>query len=935
MFRRLRPFFPLSLAALAGTALAAPVIFVQDGNALKISEASGGWKQDGPFLVAEGSGPKLVGGLQVGPGDFTIRAELALEKMDRSAAAFKLGGSYFGFEGAHGKIFLTGSLFDDARGTPIGDPEAFMIDGKPFVFEAVRKGRTIRFLIDGRLAHERAVSSRAIGSIALTPGRSRMKVRNFTAEGNLAPRFEIPVSPPYRVKQVSGVEKIRLLPPGPGNDRNSEGDFIRLKDGRVLFVYTHFTGGGSDHAAGHLAGRFSSDGGRTWTSEDVVIVPQSGGFNDMSVSLLRLRDGRIALFYVRKNSLLDCRPVLRFSTDEAKTWSEPVEIITDQVGYYVLNNDRVIQLKDGRLILAVALHNLPEYEQPNWKGHVMCYLSDDAGTTWRRNSSILAPKRENGSRLIAQEPGLVELKDGRLMMFIRSDAGAQLISFSKDRGETWSEPAKSTLQSPVSPATIERIPTTGDLLVAWNNHENVDDLHRGKRTPFSVALSRDEGATWTDARTLEDDPNGWYCYNAMNFVDGHILLGHCAGDRRKGGLNLTQITRFPIDWLYQPLKSPDAEFAGVREKLEQGEPVRIVCFGDSVTGLYYHTGGRRTYTDMLGIALQRAYPKAQIEMVNAGVSGNTTVNALARLEKDVLARKPDLVTVMFGLNDMTRVPLGDYEKNLRAIAGKIRGVGSTVIFCTPNAVITTDRRPADKLKNYCEVVRNAAAVMNIPLCDSFWEFEAMRAEDPEGWRMTLSDEIHPNMAGHKAIAGQLARTISGRAIELGEVAPPKPALVRTPAILKQGGPLKVLAMQPLDSLIAPALRAAFAKADAKVTPWETAGKTLPQLRDAAARSVRKLRPNLVLLTIPRDAAAASREEFVHSAFWLANYSLSFGESEWDCVVVHPSVIDTEAGEHDDLIRELVANHDLHLIDRAQGDARPAGEILAEWLKANR
>ncbi len=528
----------------------ATTVFLKDGVQEKIAEASGDWKAIDGCLVAEGSGSKLIAGQQVGPGDFEIRAELALEKFDRSAAVFKIGGSFFGFEGGHGKIFLTGALFDDAKGTAIGDPEAFMTDGKPFVFEAIREGKTLRFLIDGKLVHERPVHSKAIGEIGLMPGRARLKVYNFSATGNLADHFEIPLDPPYRVKEITGVEKNRLLAPGPGNARNSEGDFIQLKDGRVLFIYTKFTGGGSDHAAGHLAGRYSSDGGKSWTSEDVVIVPQSGGFNDMSVSLLRLQDGSIALFYARKNSMLDCRPVMRISTDEAKSWSEPFECITDEIGYYVLNNDRVIQLNDGRLIMAVALHNLESYEAPNWKGHVMCYYSDDSGKTWQRNATVLAPEKADGSRLIAQEPGLVELKDGQLMMFIRSDAGAQLVSYSKDRGETWSEPVTSELQSPVSPATIERIPTTGDLLVAWNNHRNVDEAHRGKRTPYAVAISSDEGKTWKHVKTLEDDPNGWYCYTAMTFVEGNVLLGHCAGDRRKGGLNLTQITRFPIDWLY-------------------------------------------------------------------------------------------------------------------------------------------------------------------------------------------------------------------------------------------------------------------------------------------------------------------------------------------------------------------------------------------------
>ncbi len=359
-----------------------------------------------------------------------------------------------------------------------------------------------------------------------------------------------PSDPPYVIKPVPGVEKIRLLPPGPGNARNSEGDFIQLKDGRVFFVYTHFTGGGSDHAEAHLAGRFSSDGGRTWTKEDVLVLKRSGGLNDMSVSLLRLRNGSIALFYLRKNSQLDCRPLMRISTDEGKSWGDPEECISDEVGYYVLNNDRVIQLKDGRLILAVSLHNRPEYKKTDWNGRVMCYLSDDSGATWRRNKTVLTPVNAEGERLVAQEPGLVELKDGRLMMFIRSNAGSQLISHSADRGETWSQAKPSNIISPVSPATIERIPTTGDLLLAWNNHDQVDEQHRGKRTPFNVALSKDDGKTWSSVRTLEDDANGWYCYTAMDFIDGHVLLAHCAGDRRTGGLNLTQITRFPIGWLY-------------------------------------------------------------------------------------------------------------------------------------------------------------------------------------------------------------------------------------------------------------------------------------------------------------------------------------------------------------------------------------------------
>ena len=76
----------------------------------------------------------------------------------------------------------------------------------------------------------------------------------------------------------------------------------------------------------------------------------------MSVSLLRLNNGAIALFYVRKNSLDDCHPQVRFSTDEAHTWSAPIPVIPSEKGYFVLNNDRVIQTTRGRLIAPVSLH---------------------------------------------------------------------------------------------------------------------------------------------------------------------------------------------------------------------------------------------------------------------------------------------------------------------------------------------------------------------------------------------------------------------------------------------------------------------------------------------------------------------------------------------------------------------------------------------------
>ena len=193
-----------------------------------------------------------------------------------------------------------------------------------------------------------------------------------------------------------------VLNPGEGNPRNSEGDFIQLNDGRILFVYTRFTGSASDHGAAFLAARVSTDAGETWSAEDTVILPNEGGMNVMSVSLLRLRAGEIALFYLRKNSTSDCRPMMRISKDEAATWSEPVLCI-ESVGYYVVNNDRVIQLDSGRLVIPAARHSLPG-ESFSGRGQAMCHLSDDGGATWYPSQSILDAPEDSKSCLLYTSP---------------------------------------------------------------------------------------------------------------------------------------------------------------------------------------------------------------------------------------------------------------------------------------------------------------------------------------------------------------------------------------------------------------------------------------------------------------------------------------------------------------------------------------------------
>lgn len=328
-------------------------------------------------------------------------------------------------------------------------------------------------------------------------------------------------------------EVVLRLNPVPGNPRNSEGDFITLKDGRIMFVFTHYTGNhGDDNDNAFLAARYSDDNGKSWSSEDVKIVGQEGKMNVMSVSLLRLKNGEIALFYLKINSEDDCIPMMRISNDEAKTWSGPIPCITDKPGYFVLNNNRVIQLKDGRILFAVALHQ--SFKERI--GSIWSYYSDDNGRTWMPGNEA-----SNPDSIITQEPGVVELKNGEIVMFMRTTAGVQYLSFSKDKGISWSPVERSIIKSPCSPASITRIPSSGDLLMVWNNNgENQ------KRTPLNIAISKDEGKSWDKIKILEDNPDGIFCYTAIHFTDKNVLLGY--SDWSTMG---STILRLSPDWIYK------------------------------------------------------------------------------------------------------------------------------------------------------------------------------------------------------------------------------------------------------------------------------------------------------------------------------------------------------------------------------------------------
>ncbi len=333
------------------------------------------------------------------------------------------------------------------------------------------------------------------------------------------------------------MQDVLFLNCGANNPRNSEGGFLGLPNGRILFVYSRYTGDSwNDHAAADLAMRESFDGGRTWTATDRILFEHGAARNLMSVSLLRLTSGRIMLYCCRKsdgaNGSLNCVPFCAWSDDEARHWS-PLHPVWKTEGFYVLNNDRVIQLRDGRIILPLADDH----------GGALFLYSDDDGETWRESPVLDIARTGSASGL--QEPGVLELADGRIWSWMRTDTGCQYGTFSADRGESWQTPQPLPgFLSPLSPMSVRRNPVNGRLVAVWNDlsprwgfpapvytSPGWVDSPTGGRTPLALAASSDEGRSWHGHRLLETDRERGFCYTAMFFTGDALLLAYCCGGR--------------------------------------------------------------------------------------------------------------------------------------------------------------------------------------------------------------------------------------------------------------------------------------------------------------------------------------------------------------------------------------------------------------------
>ena len=173
-------------------------------------------------------------------------------------------------------------------------------------------------------------------------------------------------------------------------------------------------------------------------------------------------------------------------------------------------------------------------------------------------------------------------------------------------------------------------------------------------------------------------------------------------------------------------------YAHVRNLGSSG--ANVIAFGDSLTAGYGATQGE-DYPSRLSALLGQP-------VINAGVSGDTTSAALARVDADVVGRDPRIVIVGLGGNDfLTGVPIATTEANLREIVRKIEGAGAMVVLLGFRFPSLT----ADYEAMYKRVAKDEGCLLVGRVLRGILNDSSLK-----------SDAIHPNARGYALMAERIA-----------------------------------------------------------------------------------------------------------------------------------------------------------------------------------
>ncbi len=222
-----------------------------------------------------------------------------------------------------------------------------------------------------------------------------------------------------------------------------------------------------------------------------------------------------------------------------------------------------------------------------------------------------------------------------------------------------------------------------------------------------------------------------------------------------------------------------------RQNNQMGQPpVTIAFIGDSVTqgcfecdyapsaGYFGPCEYVNSFSNHLLNFLHLLCPTAQINLINAGIGGDTAPGGLGRFDRDVAPYHPDLVVIGFALNDAGRGTdgLADYKAALVGLVEKTRAIGAECILLTPNSM---NDRVSPSLKNdnliaaanafmhvnldlYVDTMREVAAVYTVPVCDVYAKWQSWRRAGVNVTELLSNKLNHPVRELHYVTAFLLA-----------------------------------------------------------------------------------------------------------------------------------------------------------------------------------